>query len=262
VDGTSLIPPDGYLSLALEVLDLAEATVLVGADDALEAGVGVPVVLELAAGTALDLVPDEAFAVVTGRLLDLEVTLAGVLVTATGTDFAVAVLVLGFEEEVGTAEEDFIFVVVVLGFATPLMAESGIVREVLIGLPPPGAGGVTLVVVVGATFGFIVGDVFGAGVNRVGVAAEAVLVTGVVAGGAALVVGGVLVTVGTDVTLFGRLLALDTAAAVAFAAAVGGNDQFDAGLCELSSGDLSESSDNALGKKESGEEFVSDSAAE
>jgi len=262
VDGTSLIPPDGYLSLALEVLGLAEATVLVGADDALEAGVGVPVVLELAAGTALDLVPDEAFAVVTGRLLDLEVTLAGVLVTATGTDFAVAVLVLGFEEEVGTAEEDFIFVVVVLGFATPLVAESGIVREVLIGLPLPGAGGVTLVVVVGAAFGFIVGDVFGAGVNRVGVAAEAVLVTGVVAGGAALVVGGVLVTVGTDVTLFGRLLALDTAAAVAFSAAVGGKDQFDAGLCELSSADLSESSDNALGKKESGEEFVSDSAAE
>lgn len=241
---------------------MADAAVLVGADDALEAGVEVPVVLELVAGIALDLVPDEAFAVVTGRLLDLEVTLAGVLVAATRTDFAVAVLVLGLVEEGGTAEEDFVFVVVVLGFAAPLVAETGIVREVLIGLPPPGAGEVTLVVVVGAAFGFIDGDVFGAGVNRVGVAAEAVLVTGVVAGGEPLGVGGVLVTDGTDVALFGRLLALDTAAAVAFAAAVGGKDHFDAGLGEFSSSEVSESSDNVLGKKESGEEFVSASAAE
>ncbi len=160
---------------------MAAEAVLAGAEAALDAVV--PVVLELAAGATEDFVTDgTAFALVTGGLLELGVTLAGVFVAATVADFVVAVLVLELLEVAVTAGVDFVLAVAALDLAEPAATEAGLVTVEGVSLPPD-TGGLTWMVETGAPFGLGTVEVLGADVNKEGAGAAAILVTVAVGGG-------------------------------------------------------------------------------
>ncbi len=159
---------------------MAAEAVLAGTEDVLV--VAVPVVLELVAEAAEDFVPaGTAFALVTGGLLGLGVTLAGVFVEATVADLVVAVLDLWFLGVEATTGAVFVLAVATLDLAEPAAAEAGLVTVGGVGLAPD-ARGVTWMVETGAALGLGTVEVLGADVNKEGAGAVAILVT-VAAGG-------------------------------------------------------------------------------